>query len=402
MNWLLGKNEYPVPSNNTNNINHALEIITGTTPVDGFTGEIGKTLLFFGHQYRFNESLIKKMNECGTNIEDYKFSNGAILNLIIVPTYNKNYELYLSLVYTGDAKANTTGKKYWVAYEKEASNQANIYYFQPQNITVTKYKFNEKFKNNSEFDKAISCYFVRHGKAKHNAVMVVNTETNTDLVNPNDDAIKEGGKTLYGILSRDTQSIDYIFVSDLIRTQQTASLFLQGYTDVKPTDVKPTDAKPTVTIPKEIYVLACLHELNSRNKGLDQPTKGPYYYFENQTTCNHNDNDKFYNSTGNPKTCKEITIKNETKKQNETKNLNWTDYEQNFTDDHRTSENQIECNDKHFLGIALDIITKTTEVNTGTRSLNGGKPKKRTTRKSSKSQKPTTQRKPRKSRKSKH
>jgi hypothetical protein len=40
---------------NPDNIN---EIVTTNAPT--FTGKIDKTLLFFGHQYRFQESLIKK------------------------------------------------------------------------------------------------------------------------------------------------------------------------------------------------------------------------------------------------------------------------------------------------------------------------------------------------------
>lgn len=346
----------------------SLEIVGQTAP--SFNGNISKTLLFFGHQYRFQESLIKQMNLFGANIDDYKFSNGAMLNLIIEPS-GDSYNLYLSLVYSGEDKKNTHGKKYWIDDKNKEVNNGNKYYFEPKNITVAKDEFKGIFKNSSSITENISCYFVRHGKAKHNIVFTVNLETNTDLVKPtNDVAIINGGK----ILSKKSQSIDYVFVSDLIRTQQTAALFLQHYNGTKP---------------KKIFVLPCLHELNSGNKGVDKKIQAPYYYYENQTTCNHSNEDRFYEK--NPKTCTKITIENSDIP------LVWLEYENFFAnnEEHRTPDNQEICNNDHFLGIALNIITQITQVNTGQKSLNGGgNPKKRTTRKSQKT------RKPRKSRKS--
>jgi hypothetical protein len=356
---------------------HTLEIVESNAPVIKYEGKIDKTLLFFGHQDRFQESLIKKMNEFVTKIEDkianYKFSNGAMLNLIIEPS-GINYNLYLSLVYTGDDSANKPDKIYWIDYTKTQVNNAK-YHFESKTITVTKTDFDRIFKNKSEVNETISCYFVRHGKATHNAVMIVNLERNTNLVKPlSDTAIIDGGN----ILTKLTEKIDYIFVSDLIRTQQTASLFLQGYSG---------------KTPEKIYVLACLHELNSRNDGLDKPIEPPYYYYENETTCNHNFQDGFYRK--NPKICDKITIKNADTRIDKIKELDWSKYEPYFTSNHRTPDNQQICNDYHFLGIALDIIFGSS-VPTNARSLNGGKPK-RPTRKSRKSQK---LRKPRKSRKS--
>lgn len=340
-------------------ITHKLEMAEQNNNI--FTGEIDKTLLFFGHQHRFQESLIKKMNDIDANISNYKFSNGAILNLVIEPS-DISYNLYLSLEYSGDISANKTGEKYWIDTTQTPVNNAK-YNFELKKITVTKDDFNRLFKNSSPITKTISCYFVRHGKAKHNIVKTVNLEKNTDLVNPsNDIAIIKGGE----ILSIKTNSIDYIFVSDLIRTQQTAALFLQGYTG---------------KTPDKIYVLPCLHELNGKMETTNLP------YYENQTTCNHNENDTFYKDTA--KTCKEITIKTVSK------TLEWSEYEKFFTeyDKHRTKGNQEICNNEHFLGIALKIITSTTNIITGVYSLNGGKPKKRTTRKARKSQKPKKSRK---------
>lgn len=351
----------------------ALEIVHKTVPP--FTGEIDKTLLFFGHQYRFQESLINKMRNFGAEIEDYKFSNGAMLNLIIEPI-GDSYNLYLSLVYSGEDKKNTHGKKYWIDNETQQVNNAK-YYFKPKNITVAKNKFNAIFENTVDLNEPVSCYFVRHGKAKHNEVMTVNFETNTELIYPtNDPAIIEGGS----ILSEKSKSIDYIFVSDLIRTQQTAALFLQAYIGR--------------IAPDKIYVLPCLHELNSRNNGEDKKIERPFYYYENQTTCNHNDTDNFY--IKNPKTCKEITIKAVPK------TLDWSAYENFFAkyEKHRTPDNPEICNVNHFLGIALDIIYGTS-METGTRRLNGGKTtKKRTTRKAITARKYKKPQKPRKSRKS--
>ena len=249
----------PTETDKNPRVSNDLEIVQQDDLI--FNGStIDKTLLFFGHQDRFQASLIKKMNLFGANIKEYKFSNGAMLNLIINP-HGDSYNLYLSLVYTGDTDANTSGKKYWVDNRNNQVNNAR-YYFEPKKITVTKENFNGIFKNTVYLEDTVSCYFVRHGKATHNAVMTVNLETNTDLVNQtNDPAIIKGGEILKNL----TEKIDYIFVSDLIRTQQTASLFLQGYSG---------------TTPEKIYVLACLHELNSGNKGIDKSITSPYYYYE--------------------------------------------------------------------------------------------------------------------------
>jgi hypothetical protein len=323
------------------------------------------------------------MNIRGANIKEHKFSNGAMLNLIIQPN-GDYYNLYLSLVYSGDSgdsgdtNVNKTDKKYWVHDKKHVKSGKIL--FKPITILVHKNEFKGVFKNNYDLKETISCYFVRHGRAIHNnytrAQKLTKTDKNTQLVDTNDDSvIKNGGKALALL----TKTINYIFVSDLIRTQQTAALFLQGY------------LTPDNITPDEIFVLPCLHELNKGQESSLLP------YYENQTTCNHSDADKFYDehykNAGNPE-CIDITVNNLRKK------FKWSEYESFFPEKHRTKENQKICDKDHFLGIALNSILGTTST-TGIRSLNGGKPK-RTTRKSSKSQKPTTQRKPRKSRKSKH
>jgi len=405
---------FPLINNNNNNNNTVttdkLEIVTTSTP--DLTGKkIDKTLLFFGHQDRFQESLIKKMNLFGANIGECKFSNGAMLNLIIEPNDTK-YNLYLSLVYTGDASANKPKEVYWVADNKNIDDYK--FMFNRFNKTVGKELFNQTFNINKDITETISCYFVRHGQAYHNTLKsiyqkVFNSKINTDLVNQyNDKAIIDGGEHLATL----TTTIDHIFVSDLIRTQQTAALFLQGYT-----------AQVNRPVP-EVYVLPCLHELND---GAGDGTAQLLAYYENKTNCrNKKDLDEWkktfgsYVSTRGKKLCDEIKIPAEIP-------LNWDFYKKfynyyrddsirirkifnyltkklsfsnkNNADNNEkineeiNADNQL-CRDNHFLGLAFDIINS---VNTPpTTPPTGGKPKKRTTRKSQKS------RKSRESRKSKH
>jgi len=408
-------------NNNDNNNNK-----TPTAP-----NEPEKTFLFFIHQNRMKTSVVKTFNELGKHSSidfnpidaEIRFYNACIVKMTIAPTdSNSNNKLSLSLEYNGDISAKKTKNVYWVTPQTENGVEEKLQYkiedksveaniiqdnavivnndqynpikvnrieevpdtrLTPRNITIPSTKLKEILYFEQDVKTPITCYFVRHGVATHNdEKKLFKTEYNTELEDHNDPKIITAGEK-FSVINKDN-NIDAIFVSDLIRTQQTAGLFLRGY-------IGNNNQKPL-----RLFVLPCLHELNKENP--DGVVDKKWHYPENQTTCRDLETKtkiKYFNLFLDPKNCSKISLGNAIV------NLNW-DYYKNFYNakfkyDFRDYKDEEEspCANSHFLGIVLDNLNTFSQTTTGGRIT-----KKRTTRKSSKSQKPTTPRKPRKSRKS--
>ena len=390
----------------------------------------GKTFLFFIHQNRLKTSVVKTFNELGKYSsnefsqidEKTRFYNACIVKFTISATdASGNNEVSLSLEYNGDTSAEKKNKLYWVTPDTQNSveetpnvnriEETSKVIYKTRTIAIPNENLKQILHLKTNIETPITCYFVRHGVATHNdETKYIKDEINTELVDKDDPKIITAGKK-FSEINKDN-NIDAIFVSDLIRTQQTAGLFLSGYYNNK-------------QIPGNlpVHVLPCLHELN---KSAEDGGFQLLAYYENKTNCRNkkdlDDWEKTFGrrfSTRGKKLCDEIKIP-----QRYPIPLNWDFYKKfynNYRDDSTrirktfnyltkklpfsnnnntdnndnineeiNADNQL-CRDNHFLGLAFDIIN-TPLTNTSI----GGKPKKRTTRKSQKPQKP------RKSRKSKH
>ena len=378
-------------------------ISSNQTTVETQGKQEGKTFLFFIHQNRMKTSVVKMFNELGKSSPNFnpidekiRFYNACVVKLTILETVNNVNTLTLSLEYNGDVSAKKSKDVYWTTYGTENSveenklnkdvlhknqveannseynpvnvtriedNPDNI--FTPRTIAIPYEKLKEILHIEQEIKTPITCYFVRHGVATHNdEKKYIKLEKNTELVDHNDPKIITAGAKFAEI--NKNRKIDAIFVSDLIRTQQTSGLFLQGY------------YKPQIPPSLRLFVLPCLHELNKANPdGIIDPY---WHYPENQTTCRDGE-------FKNMKNCSKISLGNAIV------TLNWVFYKNfykiNTTKEFReySDEKNSPCAKTHFLGIVLDNLQTFSTMTTG------GKPKKRTTRKARKSQKPKKSRK---------
>jgi len=195
--------------------------------------------LFFGHQNRFKKSLVTKMNilieESGGELldEERRFLNCAVLSLSMVRKTrgSDTIELRFSLEDSGDDASHKEKTEYWVTPERyDAIKGTKLPYIPkpfPMNRTlVTTERLEQLFGIVPKYipaEEPIVCYFVRHGSAVHNEVKTVNIETNTSLTEKGIKQATEAGKRFAKILNN--RPLKAVFVSDLIRTQQTAGYF---------------------------------------------------------------------------------------------------------------------------------------------------------------------------------
>lgn len=225
-----------------------------------------------------------------------RFQNGCVLKLVI-----NNSSINLSLLFEGglsESDSTNTSKKY---YSTDKNNDKYTQFVvQPLlNEEYTKCLKNLRINslNNYTYNKntnTYTFYIVRHGIAQHNVSNFVNKHLFSDpkLVNENDPYIKNAGIQINNDLNGDA----YIFVSDLKRTMQTASIIAEQITKFKP---------------NEFIVLPCAHELN-KDKG-DCDADSGYRGNENSTSCTT----KLINTTTrDPVNCKKVN----------SYNLNWELY----------------------------------------------------------------------------
>jgi len=194
------------------------------------------TAFFFTHQDRLRTSIMRRFDKIlGRNQIDMKaqFFNGCILYLKIFKedktSYNDQWKFELSMVYPGDPAARKTSKKYFTL---ENTGNPNDIVFQKFTMYLNSNQMMQYFHiNQAELDRntIYNLFFMRHGQAQHNVKVVYNPRINTDLTSAGENQARDAGNSwakwaeLHGI-----SSIDYFCVSDLIRTQQTAAMFLFG------------------------------------------------------------------------------------------------------------------------------------------------------------------------------
>ena len=339
--------------------------------------------LFFSHQYRLKNYLINPLKDLIKNankkLESGKFSNNMILCLTIKPVISSNtvtinesnnnddkVNIALNMIYGGDGEFNITNNKpdeeYWTTqgYEKvEINNKTYIKKKFPDNIIfdVEKKDFCNKFKielNDFIINNEINLYFIRHGKAKHNEKtlgffekhnllnprLIINDET---ILNMNASAIK-----LIESIARKGYSVKAVFVSDLIRSQETAGFFLDAI---------------KLSVMPSVFVLPCLHENGSYDGDIHYNKLGK----ENQTDCvayddtikrisgDDNDNDDVSVHTD----CSKIKI-NTREGEKKIADINWKLYTTFYDNGYRFEykRNRSRCRDTHFLGIFFKYKNK--------------------------------------------
>jgi hypothetical protein len=253
------------------------------------------TVLFFTHQHRLISSVVKTFNrfllQQGKGINPkVRFMNGAIIKLLIQPQpQQQNYKLSIELIYDGelDDTSDKENKPYWRGniinenpegiglynnFGQEANGfpkvQINYEEFKPRfDIVLTSQDLFTYFKINEAmlgtYDD-FNLFFIRHGDAEHNTKQKMfgkfkygNVKANTDLTQKGKIQAVKSGRAFAQYLSSSRlliSKIDFIALSDLIRTQQTAGSFLEG--------INSKGAK-TLLQGTRAVVLPCLHELQS-------------------------------------------------------------------------------------------------------------------------------------------
>jgi hypothetical protein len=194
------------------------------------------TAFFFTHQDRLRTSIMRRFDKIlGRNQIDMKaqFFNGCILYLKIFKDDKKSYidqwKFELSMVYSGDPAARKTSKKYFTL---ENTGNPNDIVFQNFPMYLKSKQMMEYFHiNQAELDMntIYNLFFMRHGQAQHNVKVVYNPRINTDLTSAGENQARDAGNSwAKWAQQNDITSINYFCVSDLIRTQQTAAMFLFG------------------------------------------------------------------------------------------------------------------------------------------------------------------------------
>ena len=327
-----------------------------------------KNYLFFGHQYRFQNYVIDSINSLlpkDKKIQKCSVLNNSILCLDVQPIKKFNLvKFQLSLVYDGDENSIKEDKIYCI-------KMMNTSY------SVDEEKFNKTFKiEKNENTQQLKLFFVRHGFSEHNDNDTKTGKRNTSLLQSGVEASSESGK-IFNETYKNIK-IEAVFVSDLIRTQETAGYFLSklyGFNTKTP-----------------IIVLPCLHEsteLDGSKSSLGyfmQSNKG--YGFENLTDCNIKDTPITGNENANNNPfqgddkyrCYIITINGESIP------IDWGIYLNFYNDKMREPElmynrNRNHCRDNHFLGMFFNYLNKDGVFILGNRIEEGGRRKRRQTKK---------------------
>jgi hypothetical protein len=322
-----------------------------------------KNYLFFGHQYRFQNYVIDSINSLlpkDKKIQKCSVLNNSILCLDVQPIKKFNVvKFQLSLVYDGDMGSAKAGKVY-------CENMMETSYSVPQE------KFNNTFKiSKNDNTQQLKLFFVRHGFSEHNEKKT--GKKNTSLLPSGVDASIVAGEE-FNKKYPDIK-IEAVFVSDLIRTQETASNFLSQLSDFN--------------VKTPIIVLPCLHEstqldgYKSSFGDFRQSDKG-LLGFENLTDCDIK-NTPIIGSTsennipfqGDQYRCYNITIKENSIP------IDWEIYLNFYNEKMREPElmynrNRNHCRDNHFLGMFFNYLDRDGIFMLGNRIGEGGKKRRQT------------------------
>ena len=226
-----------------------------------------QTCLFVTHQARLKCLFNEFMNP--NRIQDlipYRFMNGCVLRLTLM--YDT---MELSLVDNGEIDESKPG---YIFYVKPDVNEPDVNYTQPRqppkessyriitfrDISVDTPSSIQKYMNPTL---KIVYYLIRHGQGTHNVTSgttkkynQVFGEADAELTNIGIQQASDVGDKL-AVLLKDSNTVDHIFVSDLIRTQQTAA-----------TIYKQLSSKE-VNVTKMLVVIPCSHELTYSGQGCD-------------------------------------------------------------------------------------------------------------------------------------
>lgn len=327
-----------------------------------------KNYLFFGHQYRFQNYVIDSINSLlpkDKKIQKCSVLNNSILCLDVQPIKKFNLvKFQLSLVYDGDENSIKEGKTY-------CSKMMETSY------SVDQEKFNNTFKiSKNDNTQQLKLFFVRHGFSEHNDKEAKTGKKNTSLLPSGVYASGVSGKIFNEMY--ENIKIEAVFVSDLIRTQETASNFLSELSEFN---------KKT-----QIIVLPCLHEsteLDGSKSSLGyftQSNKG--YGFENLTDCDIKNTPIIGNTSENNipfqgdqySRCYNITIKENPIP------IDWRIYLNFYNDKMREPElmynrNRDHCRNNHFLGMFFNYLDRDGVFILGNRIEEGGRRKRRQTKK---------------------
>jgi len=226
-----------------------------------------QTCLFVTHQARLKCLFNEFMNP--NRIQDlipYRFMNGCVLRLTLM--YDT---MELSLVDNGEIDESKPG---YIFYVKPDVNEPDVNYTQPRqppkessyriitfrDISVDTPSSIQEYMNPTL---KIVYYLIRHGQGTHNVTSgttkkynQVFGEADAELTNIGIQQASDVGDKL-AVLLKDSNTVDHIFVSDLIRTQQTAA-----------TIYKQLSSKE-VNVTKRLVVIPCSHELTYSRQGCD-------------------------------------------------------------------------------------------------------------------------------------
>lgn len=259
----------------------------------------------------------------GPNCDISRFTNGAILKVTIHSSQNKIYkkiELLINEKYTD--QFNFWPLKQLISMDDDENNENDNCLSQKNtfNDSDNKQKYSylkideHELSNEYDLDKyknvlsklgEINIFIVRHFKGTHNIASkkekIRNPKKDTDIIGndfdiPPDNISKDFEKTSYILKEKlkelGNTDIDYVFLSDLRRTQQT-------YEQIKKrsmNEINYPDRNDTIILPE-------IHEIDYKNKltGICNESMAPenksliYKYF-NSNSLENNYNTSFYKS----------------------------------------------------------------------------------------------------------
>ena len=225
-----------------------------------------QTCLFVTHQARLKCLFNEVMNP--NRLQDlipYRFMNGCVLRLTVVMD-----RMVLSLVDNGDIEESKPG---YIFYVKPDVNESEINYTTPRQRPNESYRiitFREiiidtpsSIKKYMNPELKIVYYLIRHGQGTHNVTSGASKRYNqlfgdmdAELTTPGISQAETVGDKLVELLQG--TPVNYIFVSDLIRTQQTAATLYKRLSN-----------QNVNIITKKLVVIPCSHELTYSRQGCD-------------------------------------------------------------------------------------------------------------------------------------
>ena len=251
--------------------------------------DLNKHFLIVSHQNRIKKVIdpILEFADMKKPDEEIRFMNASILELTLKKSqFDKTSDkdsimITLNLLYNGNETSVKSNKKYWIntnitrlPYVPKFFNTKRIILTLEEARTLLGIEY-DTFTQIVTYDTPIKFLIMRHGTSYHNQtgkyfkkyykINIINTDT--ELTEQGEKESSDAGKNIKDMIKQIDPN--YIFVSDLKRTIQTATKFLEGYNIDQP----------------NLILLPCNHEI-LKNKYLSYIGTG-----ENKTSCNLNNND---------------------------------------------------------------------------------------------------------------